>query len=60
MSEISKGVACRICRNSKDGICERGQLEAVSKKDECWFFEDKSKIPGLAEHSVSKGEWHLN
>ena len=58
MSEISRGIICRICTNNKDGVCVLGNTEGINRKDECWTFQDRNKTPGLAEASdSSKSYW---
>lgn len=57
MGTISKGIACRICRNNVEGVCTRGNTDAVNKKDECWTFQDRAAHPGLAEPAERSNDW---
>ncbi|MFF2798206.1 hypothetical protein [Lysinibacillus xylanilyticus] len=54
MSNIGKGIICRICSNNKDGICTQGNTFPVDKKDECWTFQDRNKNSAVGEASEIK------
>jgi len=58
MKGMQKGVACRICKHNKDGVCDKGHTLAVNKIDECWTFQHKGHNNGLAEHGEINTHWN--
>lgn len=57
MGTVSKGIACKICRNNVEGICNVGNTSPVNRKDECWTFAYKGAHPGLAEPAERSNDW---
>ena len=60
MKVISKGSACRICKNNKEGECVRGYTEPVYKTNECWAFQHKDENNALAQNGEINIEWRMS
>lgn len=60
MPVITKGIACGVCKNNKDGKCEVGEMGGVNKPDECWKYQHKASNSALATHSQCSQDRRLH
>ena len=59
MKSINRGIACRICKNNKEGECTKGYTEPVDKVNECWTFQHKDENNGLAHSGEINMDWNI-